>query len=71
MDLPANQPTFDDPSGVVTIPTVTGVAWKVNNVDVSPGAQAPITTGNSSTVTAHATSGYTLQGTTTWTFTKT
>jgi hypothetical protein len=68
MDVSANQPTYNSGTHVVTLPTVTGVQWKVNGVDATPGAQPAMTTGQSSTVTAHATSGHYLSGDTDWAF---
>ena len=64
----ANAPTYDSAGHVVTIPTVTGVNWKVNGTDATPGAQPAMTAGQSSNVTASAQSGYTIAGDDDWTF---
>ena len=68
MGTSANQPTYNSGTHVVTLPTVTGVQWKINGVNKSPGAQPAMTTGQTSEVTAHATTGYTLDGDADWTF---
>lgn len=64
----ANQPTYVAGTHVVTLPTVTGVQWRINGVVKTPGAQPALTTGQSAEVTAHALSGYRLTGDTDWTF---
>lgn len=64
----ANQPTYNSTSKVVTLPSVTGVQWKVNGVNKTPGAQPALTTGQTAVVTAHATTGYRLVGDDDWTF---
>ena len=63
-----NQPTYDGSTHVVTLPTVTGVQWKINGVNKAPGAQPALTTGQTATVTAVATSGNNIVGDDTWTF---
>ena len=68
MGTPAKHPTYNAGTHVVTIPTVTGVQFKINGVDVSPGAQAAMTVGQTSDVTAHALPGYVLDGDDDWTF---
>lgn len=68
MGTPANQPTYNSGTHVVTLPTVTGVQWKINGVNKSPGAQPAMTTGQVSNVTAHAITGYVLLGDDDWTF---
>jgi hypothetical protein len=68
MGVSTNQPTYSVGTHIVTIPAVTGVAWKINGEDVTSGAQPAMTTGQSSTVTAHAMPGYLLDGDTDWTF---
>lgn len=57
--LPA-KPNFVKATGVVTIPTVTGVNYKVNGAggNLTPGAQTAIAAGTSTKITAHAASGY-------------
>lgn len=60
LNLAANTPTFVSGTGVITLPTVTGIQWKVNGVNKAPGAQPALSTGESATVTGHPTAGYTL-----------
>lgn len=60
MNLVANTPTFVSGTGVITLPTVTGIQWKVNGVNKAPGAQPALAAGQSATVTAHPTAGYVL-----------
>jgi hypothetical protein len=43
--LAANQPAFNNGTGVVTLPAVAGVQWKVNGVNKAPGAQPAIAVG--------------------------
>jgi hypothetical protein len=64
----ANQPTFVEGTGVITLPTVTGVQWRVGNANKSPGAQPALSSGSKATVRATAQEGYTLDGDETWTF---
>jgi hypothetical protein len=66
--LSTNQPTFVPATGVVTLPAVTGVQWKVNGVNKAPGAQPAISAGTSVEVEATATAGRNLVGDETWTF---
>lgn len=68
LGTPANQPTYVAGTHVVTLPNVTGVQWKINGVNKSPGAQPALTVGQTAEVTAHAQSGYNLQGNDNWTF---
>jgi hypothetical protein len=68
MGASANQPTYNAGTHVVTLPTVTGVQWKVNGVNKSPGAQPAMTTGQTSVVEATPTSGHVLTGDTDWEF---
>jgi hypothetical protein len=68
LTLVANQPTFDDATGVVTLPAVAGVQWRVNGEDAAPGAQPAIGVGDEVTVNAVATVGNNLQGNDEWTF---
>lgn len=63
-----NQPSYNAGTHVVTLPAVTGVQWKVNNVNKSPGAQPALTTGQTAEVQATAMAGYNLQGDDTWTY---
>jgi hypothetical protein len=64
----ANQPTFVSATGVITLPTVPGVQWKVGGVNRAPGAQPALNSGQSATVRATAQAGYNLVGDETWTF---
>jgi hypothetical protein len=67
----ANGPTFNESSGVLNLPNVTGVQWQVDGTDQAPGAQPAIASGDSITVTAEAQSGYNLVGDNEWTFQRT
>jgi hypothetical protein len=64
----ANQPTYDSGTHVITLPSVTGVQWKIDGVNKTAGAQPALTTGQTKTVTAHAQAGYNLSGDDDWTF---
>lgn len=64
----ANAPSYNSGTHVVTIPTVTGVTWKINGTDATPGAQTALGVGESSAVTAHAASGYIIVGDDDWTY---
>jgi len=68
MGIYANQPTYNSGTHVVTIPTVAHVSFKINGDSVSAGAQAAMSVGEVSEVTAHADSGYYLTGDTDWVF---
>lgn len=68
LGVAANQPTYDSGTHVVTLPSVTGVQWKVNGVNKAAGAQPAMTTGQTSVVTAVATAGYKITGDSDWTF---
>jgi hypothetical protein len=68
LNLAANQPTFNNATGVVTLPAVTGVQWKVNGVNKAPGAQPAIPVGQTADVDAVPTAGHTLEGDTDWSF---
>jgi hypothetical protein len=68
MSLSANQPTFVSGTGVITLPTVTGVQWTVNGSNKAPGAQPALASGASAEVNANAQEGYNLQGDEDWTF---
>jgi hypothetical protein len=63
-----NQPTYSAGSHVLTLPTVTGVQWKVNGANKAPGAQPALTSGQTAEVQAVAQPGYNLQGDDQWTF---
>jgi hypothetical protein len=68
MGLDASKPTFVSGTGVITLPSVTGVTWYVNGVLKSSGAQPALTAGTSATVTSVPAVGYTLTGDTDFTF---
>lgn len=68
MGASANQPTYNAGTHVVTLPTVTGVQWKINGVNKAPGAQPAMTVGQTSVVEATPTAGYVLTGDTDWEF---
>jgi hypothetical protein len=68
MDLAANQPTFTNATGVVTLPAVTGVQWQVDGENVASGAQPAIAVGEEVMVEATAQTGYVLDGDTDWTY---
>ena len=68
LGTPANQPTYNSGTHVVTLPSVTGVQWKINGVNKTAGAQPALTTGQTALVTAHATTGYNVIGDDDWTF---
>ncbi|QEQ93512.1 capsid maturation protease [Streptomyces phage GirlPower] len=65
------QPTFNSTTGVVTIPTVTGVEYQDSDgVALTPGAQTALAAGASTTVYAVALDGYYFANTAedSWTF---
>jgi hypothetical protein len=66
--LAANQPTFDAATGVITLPAVAGVQWRVNGANRAAGAQPAIAAGAAAEVEAVATAGNNLQGNDNWTF---
>jgi hypothetical protein len=68
VNLAANQPTFNNGTGVITLPAVTGVQWKVNGVNKAAGAQPAIAVGATAVVEATATAGYNIVGDDDWTF---
>jgi len=71
MNLDANKPTFVSGTGVITLPTVTGVQWKINGVNKAPGAQPAIASGATADVDAvPASTSYTLTGDTHTEFTR-
>jgi hypothetical protein len=71
LSIQANQPTFVEATGVLTLPAVTGVQWKVNGANRAPGAQPAIAAGATVEVEAAAQSGYNLVGDDDWTFRRT
>lgn len=64
----ANAPTYDSGTHVVTLPSVTGVTWKINGVTKTPGAQPAMTVGQTSLVTAVANATYKIEGDDDWVF---
>jgi hypothetical protein len=64
----ANQPTYVSGTHVITLPSVTGVQWKINGVNKTPGAQPALQAGEVAEVTASPQAGYRLTGDTDWTF---
>lgn len=64
----ANAPTYDSGTHVVTLPSVTGVTWKINGVTATAGAQTAMTTGQTSLVTAVANVSYQITGDSDWVF---
>jgi len=67
----ASQPTFNEGTGVLTLPSVTGVQWKVNGANKAPGAQPAVASGDTVDVNATAQEGYNLVGDDEWTFKRT
>jgi hypothetical protein len=68
MNLVANKPTFVEATGVATIPNVTGVQWSQDGVDVAPGAQPAVASGETTEINARALPGYNLKGDDEFTF---
>jgi hypothetical protein len=68
LTVSANQPAFNEGTGVITLPTVTGVQWRVGNANRAPGAQPALAEGASATVRARALPGYNLVGDETWSY---
>ena len=68
MGIQANQPSFNAGTRVITIPTVTGVQFKIDGEDVVAGAQPALAVGESAEVTAHALPTYVLIGDDDWTY---
>lgn len=64
----ANQPSYVSGTHIVTLPSVTGVVWKINGVTKTAGAQPALTTGQVANVTAHPATGYVLVGDTDWVY---
>lgn len=54
----ATAPSYDSGTHVVTLPSVTGVTWKVNGVTKTAGAQPAMSSGQTSVITAHLAAGY-------------
>lgn len=69
MTVYTNQPSFNDTTKVITLPTVTGVQWAINGEDVAAGAQPALGVGEVAEVTARASStAYNLVGDDEWTY---
>jgi hypothetical protein len=68
LDLAANQPTFNNGTGVVTIPATAGVDYYVDGELAVPGAQPAIAIGDNVDITAEPQDGYTLNGDNDWSF---
>lgn len=68
LGIAANQPTYVSGTHVITLPAVTGVAWYINGVLKTAGAQPALTVGQIAQISAQPTSGYTLKGDWQWTF---
>jgi hypothetical protein len=69
VNLAANQPTFNNGTGVITLPAVAGVQWKVNGVNKAAGAQPAIAVGATAVVTATpADNAHNIVGDDDWTF---
>jgi hypothetical protein len=68
LGTPANQPTYVSGTHIITLPSVTGVTWKINGVTKTAGAQPALTTGQVANVLAVASTGYRLVGDSDWTF---
>jgi hypothetical protein len=68
----ANAPTFVSGTGVITLPTVTGIKWYIDGVLRNPGAQTAIGTGTTVVVTAVPDAGYVLdpKSDSDWSFTR-
>jgi hypothetical protein len=64
----ANQPTFVSGTGVITLPTVTGVQWKVNGANKAPGAQPRAVFGCQGYGHGKRAAGYNITGDDDWTF---
>lgn len=57
-EVTPTEPSYDAGTGVITIPTVTGVTYRINGAPVGPGALPPITT--NTVVEATPNEGYTF-----------
>jgi len=68
LGTPANQPTYNAGTHVLTLPAVTGVQWKVNGINKANGAQPALGVGETAEVQAVAQAGYNLDGDDDWTF---
>lgn len=68
MGVSTNQPTYNAGTHVVTLPSVTGVVWKINGSTATAGAQTAMTVGQVSAIEASADTGYVLIGDTDWVY---
>jgi len=68
MGIFANQPSYNDTTHVVTLPSVTGVQWKINGVNKTAGAQPAMTVGQTSLVEAVALATYRITGDNEWVY---
>jgi len=64
----ANAPTYNTGTHVLTLPSVTGVQWRVNGVNKAAGAQPALGVGETANVEARAQAGYVIDGDDDWTF---
>lgn len=64
----ANAPSYNTGTHVVTLPSVTGVAWQINGVTKTPGAQPALGVGETALVTASALATYKIEGDDDWVF---
>lgn len=68
LGIPANQPTYVSGTHIVTLPTVTGIQWKINGVNKTPGAQPALTAGQTANILATPLPGYRITGDDDWVF---
>jgi hypothetical protein len=68
LDRAANQPTFNNATGVVTIPATAGVDYYVNGEVAAAGPQPAIAVGETADVAAEPQDGFALDGDNDWSF---
>jgi len=68
LDLAANQPTFNNGTGVVTIPATAGVDYYVDGELAAAGPQPAIAVGENTDITAEPQDGFSLNGDNDWSF---
>lgn len=68
LGVPANQPTYNAGTHVITLPAVTGVVWKINGAVKASGAQPALTVGQVAMVAATPADDYSLTGSNNWSF---
>lgn len=68
LDLVANQPTFNNGTGVLTIPATAGVNYYVDGELAAAGAQPAIAVGETTEVVAEPQDGFTVDGDNDWSF---